>query len=57
LKKNKLDEFAKEFESQILPTIKGADGKGIERFKKIVEEKREEVANRKKAKENKAMKH
>lgn len=56
MKKNNLEEFAKAFESKILPTIKGADGKGIERFKKIVEEKREEVANRKKVKENKATK-
>lgn len=45
--KNKMRQFAEEFEAHIFPTIKGKDGQGISRLQKIVEIKREEVQKRK----------
>jgi len=42
-----MNQFMKEFEYKVFPTIKGSDGKGIERLKAIVEKKRIEVTARK----------
>lgn len=42
-----IKEFMDEFEYEIFPVIKGVDGQGIEKFKKIVEQKRIAVAMRK----------
>ena len=47
LKEKRMQEFMDKFETEIFPTIKGEDGKGIERFRKVVEKKREEVKQRK----------
>lgn len=45
--KEQIKEFAKDFTEEIVPIIVGEDGKGIERFKKIVEGKRQAVEKRK----------
>lgn len=47
LDEKNIKEFGKQFEEKIFPTIKGEDGKGIQRLKKLVENKREEVQKRK----------
>jgi replicative DNA helicase len=50
LNENRMKEFVDEFEQKIFPTIEGKDGEGVNRLEKIVEEKREQVLNRKKMK-------
>lgn len=45
--KEKVKEFAEYFNKEIYPVIAGEDGKGVERFAKIVEEKRKAVEARK----------
>ena len=42
-----MKEFGKQFEEKIFLTIKGEDGKGMQRLQKLVENKREEVQKRK----------
>lgn len=44
----KMNLFIEKFESDIFPKIKGEDGEGIERFKRIIEEKRKQLAERQK---------
>lgn len=43
----RMKKFMDEFERTIFPTIKGNDGEGIERLRKVVEEKRIRVNKRK----------
>lgn len=42
-----MEEFQKQFIEKTFPAIKGKDGKGIERLKKIVEDKKKDVQERK----------
>jgi hypothetical protein len=42
-----MNQFIKEFEFKVFPTIKGSDGQGIERLRAIVEKKKMDVADRK----------
>lgn len=44
----KMNAFIEKFENEILPKIKGEDGKGVERLKKIIEEKQQRLAERQK---------
>lgn len=44
----KMTAFIEKFENEIFPMIKGEDGKGVERLKKIIEEKRKQLAERQK---------
>ena len=44
----KMNAFIEKFENEIFPMIKGEDGKGVERLKKIIEEKRKQLAERQK---------
>lgn len=44
----KMAAFIEKFENEIFPMIKGEDGKGIERLKKIIEEKQQQLAERQK---------
>lgn len=48
----KMDSFINSFNNTIFPTIKGDDGNGIEKFKRIVEHKREVVNKRNEKKRN-----
>ena len=47
INQEKMKEFTEIFDKEIFPTIKGEDGEGVNRLKKIVENKREEVRKRK----------
>lgn len=42
-----MKEFVEQFENKIFPTMKGKDGEGLNKFKKMVEEKKKEVQKRK----------
>lgn len=44
----KMVAFIEKFENEIFPMIKGEDGKGIERLKKIIQKRKRELAERQK---------
>ena len=47
----KMQAFCEVFEKEILPVIVGEDGKGVDRLRAILDEKRKEVEKRKQARE------
>lgn len=44
----KMNAFIEKFENEILPKIKGEDGEGIERLKKMIQKRKRGLAERQK---------